>query len=73
MQFIIIRNPPHNAIKWPELGAFFMIINYIVELFLLASRACISDLINNSFVYIKQLFKQKLALAIFFVHLSADF
>jgi hypothetical protein len=69
-QLIVMRNLPHNAIKWSELRALLLSVNYYYEDTLIDSQSTISKVIFKSFLLEKVVLKQKLKTALSKIHLS---
>jgi hypothetical protein len=72
IQLIIVRNLPYNCIKWPELQAFLMMINYMVEDILSTSDRVVPKLIKNLYTIHKDILSNKLQSALSKIHLTAD-
>jgi hypothetical protein len=71
-QLIVMRNLPHNAVKWPELRALLLSVNYCCGDALIDSQSTVSKVISKSFVLEKAVLKQKLKTALSKIHLSVD-
>jgi hypothetical protein len=71
-QLIVMRNLPHNAVKWPELQALLLSVNYCCEDALIDSQSTVSKVISKSFWLEMAALKQKLKTALSKIHLSVD-
>ena len=72
IQLIAVRNLPYDCVKWPELQALRMKINYIVEGALSTSDGIMPKLMNNSYAIHKDILRKKLQSALSKIHLTAD-
>lgn len=71
-QLITMRNLPHNAVKWPELRALLLTVNWTAEDVLIDSHSTVPKLINKSFVLDKEILKEKLHSSKSKIHFTVD-
>ncbi|KAH8798643.1 hypothetical protein F5884DRAFT_687313, partial [Xylogone sp. PMI_703] len=71
-QLIVMRNLPHNAVKWPELRALLLSVNSCCEDALIDSQSTVSEVISKTFVLEKTALKKLLQTPLSKIHISVD-